>query len=76
MALAMWPILIVAAAFLLYTNHAAALTSPRAPQLKPADELVDWVLGRGGKVRETTVDCALQASQPKKANVMSKCCPG
>ena len=44
-------LVLVAAAIPLIGHTAAAKALARAPELKPADELVDWVVKHGGKVR-------------------------
>ena len=45
-----WCLVLAAVAVLLDGHTVAAKALARAPELKPADELVDWVVKHGGKV--------------------------
>lgn len=53
-------LMLVAAASLLVGHTAAAKTLAQAPELKPAHELVQWVVKHGGKVQaESHKHCSL-----------------
>ena len=76
MAVTIRSLMLATAAILLFGHTAAAKAVGRAPDLKPADELVEWVVRHGGKVQPATSISAsrkcMQAQPDARAGVQSE----